>query len=120
PNLIIELLSPSTAEEDLTTKKDVYEQTFRTPEYYCYDPETRKLDGWRLDDGVYQAISPNDKGRLWSEQLKLWLGTWSGPYLNRDTIWLRFYTPDGILVPTAEELAAQQTAELNRRAEAAE
>jgi Uma2 family endonuclease len=38
PNAIIELLSPSTAEIDRTVKKELYEQTFRTPEYFCYDP----------------------------------------------------------------------------------
>src|SRR5262245_40819051 len=46
PDLIIEYLSPSTAENDLTIKKTLYERTFRTPEYYCYDPATTHLDGW--------------------------------------------------------------------------
>jgi len=35
PNVIIELLSPTTAVLDRTTKKDIYEQTFRTPNYFC-------------------------------------------------------------------------------------
>jgi Uma2 family endonuclease len=116
PNMIIELLSPTTADEDLTVKKDIYEQTFRTPEYYCYDPDTKKLDGWHLDDGVYQSLAPNDKGWLWCEQLKLWLGTWDGVYMNRNTTWLRYFTPDGALVPTLEEDATAN----RRRAEAAE
>jgi Uma2 family endonuclease len=123
PNLIVELLSPSTADEDLTTKKDVYEQTFRTPEYFCYDPEPRTLLGWRLNPEVYQPLQPNDKGWLWSEQLKLWLGAWNGRYLNRDATWLRLYTPEGGLIPTAEELGAQQAGEADEqrhRAEAAE
>jgi Uma2 family endonuclease len=46
PDVIVELLSPSTAREDLTTKKDLYEQVFRTPEYYCYDPDGQELQGW--------------------------------------------------------------------------
>jgi len=74
--VIIELLSQSTADEDLTVKKDIYEQTFRTPEYYCYDPETLTLSGWRLNHEHYQPIAPNDQGWLWCEQLKLWLGVW--------------------------------------------
>src|SRR5260370_594035 len=56
PNAIIELLSPSTAQEDLTTKKDLYEKTFRTPDYFCYDPDTERLSGWHLVDQVYQAL----------------------------------------------------------------
>src|SRR5947209_5684265 len=43
PNVIIEFLSPTTAEEDRTTKKRLYERTFRTPEYFCYDPDTQRL-----------------------------------------------------------------------------
>src|SRR5437899_5383183 len=34
PDLIIELLSHSTARGDRTTKKELYEKTFRTQEYY--------------------------------------------------------------------------------------
>ena len=110
PNMIVELLSPTTADEDLTTKKDVYEQIFRTPEYYCYDPETRKIQAWRLEQLVYQTVRPNDKGWVWCEQLKLWLGTWEGRYLQRHTTWLRFYTQEGVLVPTAEEWGEQHVA----------
>src|SRR5262249_22873764 len=46
PDLIIELLSESTAQEDRTTKKAIYEKTFRTPEYYCFDPDRKRLEGW--------------------------------------------------------------------------
>ena len=48
PDVIIELLSPTTAKEDRTTKKRIYEQTFHTSEYYLYDPDTQQLEGWRL------------------------------------------------------------------------
>jgi Uma2 family endonuclease len=46
PDVIIELVSPTTAQEDRTTKKDLYERTFRTHEYYCYDPDAQTLEGW--------------------------------------------------------------------------
>lgn len=137
PDVIIELLSQATADVDLATKKDIYEQVFHTSEYFCYDPDARKLDGWRLEKRKYRPIKPNEKGWLESEQLGLWLGTWSGLHLNRDTTWLRFYTPEGILVPTIAEstamaqqraaVAQQQAAvaqqainEQRRRAEVAE
>src|SRR5262249_31659592 len=37
PDVIIELISSSSAERDRTTKKRLYERTFRTPEYFCCD-----------------------------------------------------------------------------------
>jgi hypothetical protein len=120
PNVIIELLSPSAAEEDLTIKKVVYEQTFRTPEYYCYDPETHALQGWRLNPLTYEPIVPNEKGWMWSEQWKMWLGNRQGRYMNRDATWLRFYAPDGTLVPMEDEAARYAIAKLQEDAAAAE
>lgn len=113
PNVIIELSSSSTREVDLGTKKDLYEQVFRTPEYFCYDPDTGRLVGWRLMGGHYTELEPNARGWLWSDEMNLWLGTWQGEYLRTMTTWLRFYTPEGELVPTRAEAEAQ-------RAEAAE
>jgi Uma2 family endonuclease len=130
PDVIVELLSPSTEEEDRTTKKDVYEKTFRTSEYYLYEPDEKKLEGWRLAQGKYQPIAADEQGRLWSEQLQLWFGTWIGTYQRRSANWLRLFTNQGILVPTAEEskavaqqqaaAAQQQILEQRQRAEAAE
>ena len=52
PDVIIELMSPSTAQEDLGAKKALYEQTFHTADYFCYDPDEQKLYGWRLANKV--------------------------------------------------------------------
>src|SRR5262249_25534863 len=53
PDVIMELQSPTTAKVDRTIKKALYEQTFRTAEYFLFDPETRKLEGWRHDGQHY-------------------------------------------------------------------
>lgn len=37
PDVIVELMSPSTAAVDLGVKKDIYEQIFRTPDYFVFD-----------------------------------------------------------------------------------
>ncbi|MBI1929188.1 Uma2 family endonuclease [Candidatus Poribacteria bacterium] len=108
PAVIIELLSPSTAHEDLTTKKDLYEQVFRTPEYFCYDPDASDLRGWRLVNMTYQELKPSARGELWSEELGLGLGLCEGRYLKSDDTWLRFYDEQGVLVPTEGELEAQR------------
>jgi len=117
PDVIVELLSPSTAREDRTTKKDLYEQTFRTPNYFCYDPETQELEGWRLQCQKYEPIEANERGWLWSDQLGLWLGRWEGTYLNEEATWLRFYDGEGVLVPTFGEAERQRAEQERQRAE---
>ena len=76
PDLIIELLSPTTAREDLGVKKRIYAEIFKTRVYFCFDPEEPKFQGWRLGNG-YEPI-PFEGGRMWSEKLQMWLGTWVG------------------------------------------
>jgi Uma2 family endonuclease len=116
PDVIVELLSPSTANTDLTTKKRLYERTFRTPEYFAYDPDSRRLRGWRLEKRGYRALKPNEHGWLWSEELGVWLGEWQGEYERAQAVWLRFYTADGHLVPTGEEAQAAARREAEARA----
>jgi Uma2 family endonuclease len=119
PNVIIELTSPSTAREDHTIKKDLYEQTFRTPEYYCYDPFKHRLEGWRLDaEGRYRDIPTDARGWMWSEQLGLWLGKWQGIFQGQDTTWLRFYDAEGNLVPMLAEQERRYAEAERQRAEA--
>ena len=109
PNVIVEILSASTAQSDRETKKQIYQKTFRTPEYFWFDPDTLEFCGFLLVGGVYEAIAPNASGHLWSRQLELYLGI----YNSR----LRFFTPDGGLVPTPEEVAQQAQQQTNRLAE---
>lgn len=86
PNVIVELLSPSTAAEDLGNKKDLYEHTFHTTDYFCYDPETEQLLGWRLVGDEYVSLDGDDQERLWSSILDAWLGTWEGEYPEEPTV----------------------------------
>lgn len=121
PNVIVELASPSTITADLGLKKDLYANTFRTPEYFCYDPSDCSLWGWRLlIDNGYEEIAPDGQGRLWSAQLNLWLGVWNGEYLRVAANWLRFYTEEGQLVLTLAEAEAQRAEAEAQRAKQAE
>lgn len=106
PNIILEILSPKTANIDKNFKKQLYQDTFRTHDYFWFDPETLELAGFHLVDGEYQLIAPNEFGYLRSQQLDLSLGICSGQ--------LRFFTAAGELVPTPEEVAEMET----RRADA--
>ncbi len=130
PEVIVELLSPSTAKKDRTTKKDLYAQVFQTPEYFLQDPDQVTLEGFRLAGGLYRPIEPNAQGRLWSEQLGLELGLWRGVYREQTATWVRLFHSNGRMVPTGDERAEaerqraeaeSQRAEAERqRAEAAE
>ncbi|MGB5596024.1 MAG: Uma2 family endonuclease, partial [Crocosphaera sp.] len=97
PNVIIEILSDSTAETDRGEKKQIYQDIFRTPDYFWFDPYSLEFQGFTLISGTYQPIEPNEQGLLWSEQLGLYLGI----YENK----LRYYSSEGQLVPTPEEAA---------------
>ncbi len=108
PNVIVELLSRSTADTDRGLKKQLYQNNFRTPDYFWFDPDSLEFQGFHLVSGEYQPLSPNAQGWLWSQQLQLFLGI-------RDRQ-LRFFTADGELVPTPLE-AAQAIAERASTAE---
>ncbi|RUT02911.1 hypothetical protein DSM106972_058310 [Dulcicalothrix desertica PCC 7102] len=69
PNLILEILSPSTANTDKNFKKKLYQDTFRTPDYFWFDPESLEFAGFHLVDGKYEPLQPNAQGHLWSQQL---------------------------------------------------
>ncbi|MCS6849999.1 MAG: Uma2 family endonuclease [Gemmataceae bacterium] len=120
PDVIIELSSPKTTKEDHTTKKDIYERVFRTYEYYCYDPDTQKLEGWRLVDGRYVELTPDAQGRLECKKLGLWLGTWKGKYLEQEDIWLRFFDAAGNVAPIRAEAEHQRAEAERQRADRAE
>ncbi len=106
PNLIVELLSDSTADTDRNLKKQIYQDTFRTPEYFWFDPNSLEFQGFALLQGSYTQMTPNEQGRYWSQQLQLFLGI-----QDRQ---LRFFTPEGKLVPTPEEAAAEAEALLTQ------
>ena len=122
PDVIVELMSPSTAQVDIGAKKDIYEQTFRTPDYFVYDPfKPSSLQGWHLDTNQkYQRLSQNEQGWLWCQRLELWLGTWEGTIDRETAVWLRFYDQAGNLVLLPEELAQQQAETAQQQAETAE
>ena len=105
PNLIIELLSDSTAETDRTLKKLLYQERFHTHEYFWFSPDTLEFAGFRLSGQQYQPIAANEAGLCWSEELELYLGI-----QDRQ---LRYFNAQGQLIPTLEEEAklAQHQAE---------
>ena len=122
PDIIFEFLSPTTRHIDLGEKKNIYERTFKTHEYFCFDylnpTGENSLSGWRLDTKrTYQPIPPDNRGWLWSDGLELYVGLWSGTILRDNTVWMRFYTSEGELVPTLAEVQDQRADSEAKRAD---
>jgi Uma2 family endonuclease len=109
PNVVVEILSDSTANVDRTLKKQLYQDVLKVYDYFWFDPESLEFAGSTLINGHYQPIQPTGQGWFWSEQLQLFLGI-------RDRK-LRYFTPEGELIPSPAEaaLTAQQQAEQERQ-----
>jgi hypothetical protein len=115
PDVIIELLSESTANQDKTVKKEIYQNKMRVSEYFWYDPfDSEDFAGFTLNNGIYQSLPFNEQGWLVSQCLGLTLVRWPGKYRGVEAIWLRWATLDGEVLSTGQELAqkAQQQAAL--------
>jgi hypothetical protein len=112
PDLIIELLSDSTAKVDRTDKKSLYQNIFHTPEYFWFSPVTLEFAGFRLTGKQYEPIPIDARGWRWSEVLELYLGVANGQ--------LRYFNDAGEMAPTPTEAAKweqQQTEQERQRAE---
>lgn len=120
PDVIIELTSPSTEREDIGRKKDLYERTFRTSEYFCIARNMERLSGWRLAGSRYTPIAPDEQGRLWSERLGCSIGAWQGFYMGLNLTWPRLFHADGALVLLPDEAAQKRADELAARVAALE
>jgi Uma2 family endonuclease len=109
PDVVIELTSRTTREEDIEDKYELY-QRLRVSEYFLFDPlgdyMRPQLGGYRLQRGRYRAISPV-QGRLPSKAL--------GLHLEGHGRELRLYDPGSKLwLPTPEERAVRAESEVER------
>lgn len=84
PDAVFEMLSPSTAQKN------------------------------RREARFYQPIQPEENGRLWSEELGVFVGLWHGVVESREYDWVRLFRRDGTLVPTPEEAEEAKDAEIAR------
>jgi Uma2 family endonuclease len=99
PDVVIELTSKSTRNEDLKKKFQLYQDVLKVSEYFLFDPLGDYLkppmQGFRLQGGKYEPIAPV-KNRLPSPTLRL--------HLERDGENLRLYDPkSGQWLPTLAE-----------------
>jgi Uma2 family endonuclease len=107
PNLVVELLSNSTATVDRGAKKQLYQDVWRVPNYFWFHPETLEFAGFHLVNGQYESIAPTASGLLWSEQLELYLGIHDRQ--------LRWFTTQGQLISLPEEIERQAKEQAQQR-----
>ena len=110
PDLVIEMLSGSTADKDVYSKRDTYE-CLGVCEYWLFDPAGHELStalvGYRLCAKRYQPIEADAAGRLRSKVLGLHLHVHAGE--------LRFRDPaTGEDLRTYREATRERAAEKNR------
>jgi Uma2 family endonuclease len=118
PDVVIELLSESTAKQDKKVKKTVYQNQLKVAEYFWFDPfNPDDFQGFELKSGVYQPLPLTNDGFV-SQQLGLKLICWHGVYRNVETTWLRWATLDGELLLLPREIEAQRAEAADQRAEA--
>jgi Uma2 family endonuclease len=109
PDLVVEITSKSTRNEDLKKKFALYQNVLRVREYFMFDPRGEylkpRLQGYRLEEAQYLPIT-EAAGRLPSEVLDL--------HFEADGLTLRLYDPaTGEWLPTEAE--AQKQARLKER-----
>ena len=127
PLVVVELLSPSTRNEDLgnteqqpnspPTKWQVYEHILGVPYYILFDRYTDQLRAFQLAGNQYRRISSEQSRRVWIPQLKLGLGLWSGEYRGIPRLWLRWYDEQGEWVLTEAEQERQRAEQSEQRVE---
>ncbi|MBW4445084.1 MAG: Uma2 family endonuclease [Plectolyngbya sp. WJT66-NPBG17] len=115
PDVVIELLSESTASFDKKQKKQVYQDRLKVGEYIWFDPwEPSDWAGFRLQSGSFVEIPIDAQGQMPIRALDLVLIQWEGRYAGVDTVWLRWARRDNVLLPTQEELARQAQRRANQ------
>ncbi len=124
PNVVVELLSPSTEKEDFgqtlreinqpPTKWEVYEKILRIPYYIIFDRYTDNLRVFQNIAGRYQELSISNS-RIWLRELELGIGLWQGTYQNVTRLWLRWYDTTGNWIPTPVEQEQAKTQRLAAR-----
>ncbi len=117
PDVVIELLSESTAKKDKTSKKDIYQNQLKVAEYFWFDPfNPDDFQGFELSKRVYKAL-PKHNDSFTSQSLGLKLALWHGRYKNVETTWLRWATLEGDYLLLPQEIEAKRAEAEAKRAD---
>ncbi len=117
PLLVMEYVSQGSQRKDYNQSFRKYERELQVPYYLIYYPDTQDLSLYRLREGRYLSVVPDERGRYAIPELEMELGLVEG--------WVRYwYQGELLLLPGALQAgldeARRQAAEAQLRAEAAE
>ncbi len=124
--LAIEITSPDTRPNDLGPKVELYRRA-GIPFYAIVDRHQirsgldLRLLGYRIDPaepGRYAEAGPDERGRLWLDTVRLWLGTENGCAVCYDERGNRIWDFPELAVRMKREAEARQAAEARTKAEA--
>ena len=116
PDFVLEVASPSTYQQDLGPKKELYASVLTVKEYYIYDPYgdiTPSFIGYQLVGGEYQEIAFMED-RLQSAVLGLELGEYEGELRLYNPTTQQWMQPPEERAERAEAELAKALAELER------
>src|SRR5207302_803054 len=77
----------------------------RAPYYGIYEVNPGRVEVYRLTDGSYVLMEPNERGHYPIVPLGVEVGIWQGLYQNLDLPWLRWWDAQGNLLLLGEERA---------------
>ncbi len=122
PDVVIELISPSTEQTDRGEKMRIYSKLLKVGHYYLFDPFTKTLEGYELDPKTwtYRPLHPDRRGRLRCPSLGLWLDPVPGEYEKVRTEWLRWIDENGHVLPHRGEVARAEAQRAEAEAQRAE
>ena len=148
PFVVVEILSPGTAKEDLgrfatpsdeteeldppdpasaiqiaqpPAKLEVYERILRIPYYVVFNRRKASLRFFHLIGSEYQEqiLDPQDP-RIWVKPIQLGLGIWQGSFEGVPSRWLRWYDAAGNWMLTDTEQAQQSVQQAQQSAQQAQ
>jgi Uma2 family endonuclease len=107
PDVVIELLSPTTEHVDRGEKMRIYARVLHVPRYFLFDPLTGLLEGYALDEKQrgYVRLPALPSGDVACSNLGLALGVRRGIYDGIEADWLRWLDAQGQPLPSKDDLA---------------
>ena len=91
-----------------------YERILQVPIYIIFQPETGRLEVYRLKEGHYELQPPDERGWYEIAEMDLFLGVWQGKKAERKGYWLRWWDREGNLLPWGIEQIEQERQKAER------
>lgn len=110
PLLVVDIaLDDGALEHDDTPWKGkfwIYRRGLGVGYVAIHNLDAKTLELYERVGAEFRRVEPNAKGLLEIEPLGLALGHWRGTFYNQTLTWVRFFWPDGTMIPIPQEIVA--------------